>query len=184
MRGRLAMRAEACGLPRRSLRVALYGVAIAGADRMMHQPRKHSRPIGGRRQRRQHRSVQLLHAQQRQRLQHGESRQLVTESKRAAVECEQTGLHCGRQSVVRRRDGRAHQLDFRSRRDDRHQIDDVARFGREAGAPCEDRFAYSRGHRVIRPPQQFGHEERIAARQTEDGARVVRAAREPGDRIE
>ena len=32
VRGRLAMRAEACGLPRRSRREALYGVAIAGAD--------------------------------------------------------------------------------------------------------------------------------------------------------
>ncbi len=108
----------------------------------------------------------------------------MTEPKRAAVECEQTGFHRGRQSVVRGRYYRAHQLDFGSRRYDGHQIDDVARFGREAGASCEDRFAHSRGHGVIRATQQLRHEERIAARQSEDGSRVVRAAREPGDGVE
>ena len=90
--------------------------------------------------------MHLLHTQQRQRLEHRETRQLVTEAQRPAVKRQQPRLHRRHHVVGDRADVRAQQVDLRPRRDDRHEVEHVARLGRQRATPREDRVAHARRH--------------------------------------
>ncbi len=117
--------------------------------------------------------MHLLHTQQRQRLEHRETRELVTEAKRAAVKRQQPRLHRRHHVVGDRADVRAQQVDFRPRRDDRHEVEHVARLGRQRATPREDRVAHARRHRLVPRAQHLGDEERVAAGQREHALRIL-----------
>jgi hypothetical protein len=177
VRGGLAMCAQGGRLLRRRLREPEHRFGISGSDGVMREPREDAGTSGRRRQCGEHNSMELLHAQHRQRLQYRQPRQLVTESDRAAVECQEARLQRWRERLVECRYCCAQEINLGSRRYDRHEVHDVPGLDGDVGALRQDRLAHSRRHSFASGAEDFRHEERVALRQAEDGLRVTRVAR-------
>jgi hypothetical protein len=178
VRGGLPVCAECSRLPRGRYREALHRVVVGGTDRMMHEACEDARPIGARGQSGQHGSMQLLHAEKRQRLEDGEPRQLVPEAQRPAVEAQKSHVHRGKERLSGRRHVGAHDVDLGSRRHYGDKVHHLSRFGRQRRASRQDRLSHAGRHGVAVGAKQLRHEERVPVRERKHGSSIVGVTRD------
>ena len=160
---RLPVPARGGGRPRGRRSEPRHGVAVAGAARVVRQPRRVRAPRLL--ERMEHHPIQLVLPDRRDLVLDRPPREVVAERERTVLQGEQARVDAGVDRRGRRARGLRQQPQLRRAGNDGGQLDHGARVGTERGDAQSDRLAHARRHRGAGGRRQrFGDEERVAAR--------------------